>query len=58
MNTIKTELIRLGIDPSMISDEALVRLKTVCTKKETLATFQKSYADAVTEHDLLADAES
>ena len=56
MNTIKTELIRLGIDPSMISDEALVRLKTVCTKKETLATFQKSYADAVTEHDLLADA--
>lgn len=58
MNTIKSELIRLGIDPSLISDENLVRLQSICkeTSDESFLALRESYATAVAEHNRFADA--
>lgn len=57
MNTVKSELIRLGIDPTLISEENFVRLESVCkeTGDESFLALRERYADAAAEHDRLTD---
>ena len=58
MENIKNELIRLGIDPTLIPNEALARLQIACREAgETLfSNLWEGYTAAITEHNALADA--
>lgn len=58
MNTIKSELIRLGVDPTLISEENLLRLQAACEETDcgVFWTLQERYATAIDENDRFADA--
>ena len=58
MNTIKSELIRLGVDPTLISEENLLRLQAACEETDcgVFRTLQKRYTTAIDENNLFADA--
>ena len=58
MESIKNELIRLGIDPALIPDEKLARLQIACqeTGEKLFSALWDSYTAAITEHNGLADA--
>lgn len=58
MNTIKSELIRLGIDPTLISEENLLRLQAACEETDggAFRTLRECYAAAIDEHNHFANA--
>ena len=58
MNTIKSELIRLGVDPTLISEEDLLRLQAACEKTDggEFSALQEHYATAIDGNNRFADA--
>lgn len=58
MENIKNELIRLGIDPNPIPNEALARLQIACqeSRETVFSDLWEGYTAAITEHNALADA--